>query len=81
MVMHAATRWLVISVGVLVVGLPVAIVATLLLLPFWSWLETRSGIESVGHSGPAEWCYLTTYVFIVTCGLAALWKRTRRSGP
>jgi hypothetical protein len=79
--MQAITRWVLISAGVLVAGLPVAIVATLLLLPFWSWLEAHFGIESVGHSGPAEWCYLATYVGIGSGAFAAIWKRDRRPGP
>ena len=32
-------------------------VLTVLLFPFWSWLESSFGIESIGHSGPAEWCF------------------------
>ena len=44
--------------GAIVLGLPVTFVGTIVLLPLWSWIESRSGIESVGHSGPADWCFL-----------------------
>ncbi len=44
------------------VAVPVAIVLTILLSPFWNWFETASGIESFGHSGPSEWCYLVIYI-------------------
>ena len=48
------------------VSIPVSIIVTILLVPFWSWLEATSGLESLGHSGPAEWCYLILYVVIVS---------------
>jgi uncharacterized membrane protein YedE/YeeE len=25
--------------------------------PFWGWFEDKTGIESLGHSGPAEWVF------------------------
>jgi hypothetical protein len=78
--MQTTARWVLISVGVLVAGLPAAVVATLLLLPFWSWLEANFGIESVGHSGPVEWCYLAAYIVIAGGALALIWKRNRRPG-
>lgn len=56
-----------IAAAVLLLCVPPAIIATLLLLPFWRWLEMTYGIESIGHSGPAEWCYLAVYA-----GLLAL---------
>ena len=48
--------------GLTVVAVPVALAVTLLLYPVWSWLERTTGIESVGHSGPAGWCYLAIWV-------------------
>ena len=39
-------------------SLPLGVIVTLALLPFWRWLEASYAVESVGHSGPAEWCYL-----------------------
>jgi hypothetical protein len=24
---------------------------------FWGWFEARTGIESLGHSGPADWVF------------------------
>ena len=53
-----------------VAALPVSIVATIMLLPLWSWLEASTGIESVGHSGPADWCY--AIVFLILAAGAAL---------
>ena len=46
----------------LVLTLPLAAATTIALLPAWSWFEGRWGIEAVGHSGPATWCYVSTYL-------------------
>jgi H+/Cl- antiporter ClcA len=56
--------------GVVVIAIPLSIVTTIALLPVWSWLEASSGIESVGHSGPAEWCYAVVFlVLTMSAGL------------
>lgn len=39
----------------------VSLPLTFLLAPFWRWLEAASGIESIGHSGPAAWCYAAVF--------------------
>jgi hypothetical protein len=49
-------RWLAL-LGVVLVASPMAIVIAILLRPFWSWWEATTGIEAIGHSGPAAWCY------------------------
>ncbi len=56
--------------------MPVAVVITFFTFPFWRWFEETSGIESIGHSGPAEWCYLLVY-FIVIVFVAFIWSRLR----
>lgn len=53
-----------------VIALPLSTLFTLLLLPFWRWLESNSGIESIGHSGPAGWCYLAVFLTVTA---AAAW--------
>jgi thiosulfate reductase cytochrome b subunit len=73
-------RRIVIFVLVLVLMMPLAIITTLLMAPFFSWIEARFGIEAVGHSGPAEWCYVTVYVTLVvfvTVGSQRLISRVR----
>lgn len=49
---------------------PLSLALTLVLNPFWSWIEFRLGIEAIGHSGPAGWCYLVAYfgVVLALCG-------------
>ena len=51
--------------AMLLASAPASILLTLLLLPFWRWLEQSQGVESVGHSGPAEWCYAAVFVACV----------------
>jgi hypothetical protein len=49
---------------------------TLVLMPLWSRIEAATGIESVGHSGPASWGYVATSA-VLFCGwiLARAWRR------
>lgn len=58
---------------------PASIVLTLVLLPAWSWLEATAGIESVGHSGPAEWCYVAVFVLLVSCASLIIFRRRKKS--
>ena len=71
--MNRGLRAALLVVVVLLVSAPVSIVVTLLLLPFWRWLEASSGLESIGHSGPAEWCYLAVFTLTALGSLLALW--------
>ena len=46
-----------------------------MLYPVWSWVERTTGIESVGHSGPASWYYLAVWVPMVTALLLPpMWR-------
>lgn len=67
-------RRVVIFMIVAALAVPAAIVTTLVLMPLFSWMEARFGVEAVGHSGPAEWCYVSVYVTL----LAALTLGTQR---
>ena len=64
--------WL--SLGVLVLSLPLGVLLTLLLLPLWRWLEDTVGIEAIGHSGPAAWCYGVAIAAFAVLGLALVWR-------
>ncbi|RIX42439.1 MAG: hypothetical protein D3M94_18015, partial [Rhodocyclales bacterium GT-UBC] len=44
---------------------PLAFGLTVASWPLWGWFEAATGIESLGHSGPASWCYLFTYVALI----------------
>jgi len=65
--------------SVILIVAPLSILATLLLLPFWSWLESTAGIESIGHSGPASWCYAAIFLIMVIGALLPLLALLRRA--
>jgi len=56
---------------------PVALILTIILLPFWRWLEAATEIEAVGHSGPATWCYLAIYAILILCVIVFYRPRNR----
>lgn len=68
------------AIALLLVALPIAVGATLISSPIWKWIESTTKIESYGHSGPAEWCYLAMYVLILVL-FTLFWARSEsRSG-
>ena len=62
-------RLALIVLGVLIACLPIAFFATILLSPLWSWIEATYGIESIGHSGPSDWCFYAVYGVLAVCSL------------
>jgi hypothetical protein len=66
-----------IALIIVIVCIPMAIIVTLFTTSFWLWIENTFAIESIGHSGPAEWCYLTSYVFLITI-CTIVWSFTKR---
>lgn len=79
--MNIRFRAVLLVVVALLISVPASIVITLLLLPFWSWLEASFGFESIGHSGPAQWCYVAVFAIFSVGLLLALWilRRHRRA--
>jgi hypothetical protein len=65
----------------IVLSFVLGIVLTVTLFPFWGWLEATTGIESVGHSGPAAWCYVVSMgvVFVIVVVIFSRVKRGKRS--
>lgn len=61
-----------------VVALPLSAIMTLALLPLWRVIEERYGIESVGHSGPADWCFILIYALWLSAGAIVWLIRLRR---
>lgn len=56
----------------LVACVPCALVATFALAPLWAKIEKSTGIESIGHSGPATWCYMAMYATLLAIALASV---------
>ena len=66
--------------ALIIICIPLAMIITVLSNPFWSWFENIFSIESVGHSGPAEWCYITVYLLLIgASGLILLKIRSRKT--
>ena len=64
------------AVAALLLSLVIGAVLTLFLLPLWSWIEATTGIESIGHSGPASWCFALTGALLFVAWLSVrLWRR------
>jgi hypothetical protein len=76
---HPPMKKMLLGVAILVLALPVAAMATLLLLPFWRWFEARTQVESVGHSGPADWCFGAVYLLTVLVSFG-VWFWVRHAG-
>ena len=58
-------RYFLAGLAILIVCMPVAFIGTFLLSPLWSWIEKTYGIESIGHSGPSDWCFYVVYGVLV----------------
>jgi hypothetical protein len=56
---------LLIFLGLILFAVPLAIFITLISKPLFLWIEITFSIESVGHSGPAPWCYIAIYILLV----------------
>ena len=70
------------TAAIVLVGLPITFAATFALLPLWSMIERRYGIESVGHSGPSDWCFLVVFgVYLSLATMVVIGRRrsARRS--
>lgn len=73
--MRVLLRVLLIGLGALFGG----VLLTLMLLPLWGWLDTRFGIEALGHSGPAPWCYGLSIGALALLGIILLARARRRA--
>jgi hypothetical protein len=64
---------------VLIGAIPASQITTPLLTPVWRYAEERLGVEAIGPSGPADWCFIVMYVLcLVACG--AFWWTLLRAG-
>jgi membrane protease YdiL (CAAX protease family) len=65
------------ALGLLALAVPASVVTTIALFPLWSWFERYTGIESMGHSGPADWCYLAVFLTMALAIAFFTWIRHR----
>ena len=73
-------RWPKFAVG-LVLMVPVTLFlafwVTVFLVPLWRWIEADFGVEAIGHSGPAEWCFYLVFAILLGPALYLLWRACR----
>lgn len=70
-------RWLKFAFGLVFVIAGVLFLAfwvTILLVPLWRWVESDLGVEAIGHSGPAEWCFYLVFAFLIVPALYFTWR-------
>lgn len=72
------TKFTLILILLLFLSLPLAVMVTLLIAPLWERFESVTGIESYGHFGPANWCYLFDYAIFAIFSILALLKSYKR---
>ena len=65
--------------AIVVASIPLGTITAFLLFPFWGWFEARTGIESLGHSGPADWCFEATMGVWLAVLLAFYWRHVKRA--
>lgn len=58
-------------------GFVLSVVTAIASARFWGWFEERTGIESLGHSGPAGWVYILLWVVWTMILLAAMFRTFR----
>jgi len=78
MKLRARVKLLIIIVVLIIICIPLALIITILSNPLFVWFEKTFSIESVGHSGPAEWCYITVYLLLISLSGLILFKIKNR---
>lgn len=77
--MNRRTNFLLCFLAAALLVAPLSFAVTIMLFPLFRWFEAYSGIESVGHSGPADWCYYLVYLVFLLGVLLALRGISRAS--
>ena len=52
-------------IAIVIFLMPVSFILTFMLIPLWRWIEYEFGVESIGHSGPSEWCFYLIYILLL----------------
>ena len=68
---------LALGLSLTLLAVPVAFIGTMLLAPFWSWFEATTGVEAMGHSGPAGWCFGAVFSVLLLLDVAFVIQRWR----
>ncbi|MGB4100401.1 MAG: hypothetical protein WBK91_00620 [Alphaproteobacteria bacterium] len=75
---YGMLRQVLVAALIILIALPAGFVVALVMLPFWGWFEAATGIEAIGHSGPAEWVFFTMWGLCAVVGLIFHGRGLRR---
>ena len=59
---------------ILLLNLPLAALLTFAMTPVWRWIEAKWRIEAIGHSGPADWCFLAVFAALALATICLAWR-------
>lgn len=79
--MRTGRKVLLLSGLTLLIIAPLSVLITIVLVPLWRWLEAATGIETIGHSGPAAWCYVLVFVAQSALAGGVVMREARREAP
>jgi H+/Cl- antiporter ClcA len=79
--MKSFLRFFGVTLAILAVSLPLSFFVTILLVPLWRWVEATYQIESIGHSGPSDWCFWLVYTILVFAFMLGWWAIARKKNP
>ncbi len=60
---------------ILIAGMVISFFTTILLYPFWMWIENAFQFETTGHTGPSIGCYIVTFITISTAVLSFYYRK------
>ena len=63
--MRSRIRIMITLIAIVIFLMPVSFILTFMLIPLWRWIEYEFGVESIGHSGPSEWCFYLIYILLL----------------
>ena len=73
-------RIVAVVIAIPIVCAPLAFLLTVLCAPLWERFEAATSIQSYGHHGPVEWCYVVTFAVLAASGyISAVVAAARRS--
>ncbi len=60
---------------ILIACIVISFFTTILLYPFWMWVEHAFQFETTGQTGPSIGCYLVTFIITSTAVLSFYYKK------
>jgi hypothetical protein len=78
---RSARKHVLIVLASAVLGFITGFIGAIATAPFWGWFEAKTGIESLGHSGPADWVFAFIFALCFMFFFVVLEWAFRRKPP